>query len=202
MQLIVFSLNVNSRNLLIRSVFYVVGNEVCTFPEAVGVFSPSFLNLSLSKISSCLIDLLNASVVDGQVAESLQNTMADVIKAGNQCICLLVDWLGPGVASISLQPALELLGRQVHSARLYQYPILITMLQLMTCLISGVPSEIRIDTLQLWMDFANWLMQSDKPAALQQVSRLFRAMIQVKNVPLLIEVYRYIFLFIIYESFL
>lgn len=72
-----------------------------------------------------------------------------------------------------------------------QYAVLVSQLRLMTSLVEGVASQVTADSLQLWMDAAHWLVDAGRrPDLLRPLARLYRALIHIKNVPLLIEVYR------------
>lgn len=67
------------------------------------------------------------------------------------------------------------------------------MIQLMTCLTEQnvVASVLPLETIQSWMEITNWLIRSTRcREVLTHVVKLLRAVIKVKNVSLLIEVYR------------
>lgn len=67
------------------------------------------------------------------------------------------------------------------------------MLQLMTCLAEQhiVASHLPLETIQRWMELSNWVICSTRSReVLTHVAKLLRAIVKVKNVSLLIEVYR------------
>lgn len=102
-------------------------------------------------------------------------------------------WLGNRITLESTKPCLELLNDQVKSASHYEYSLLISMIQLMTCLTEQnvVASVLPLETIQSWMEITNWLIRSTRcREVLTHVVKLLRAVIKVKNVSLLIEVYR------------
>ena len=103
-------------------------------------------------------------------------------------------WLGSRVSPEGVKPCLDLLKDQVESAGHYEYPLLISMLQLMTCLTEQnvVSSHLPLETIQRWMEISNWLIRSTRcRGILTHVAKLLRAVIKIKNVTLLIEVYRF-----------
>lgn len=68
------------------------------------------------------------------------------------------------------------------------------MLQLMTSLAEQhiVSSHLPLETIQSWMEVASWLIRSTRSReVLTHVAKLLRAVVKVKNVSLLIEVYRF-----------
>jgi competence protein ComGF len=111
----------------------------------------------------------------------------------NGCLSLLVRWLGSRVTPEAMKPCFNLLEHQVKSATKYEYPLLISMLQLMTCLAEQhiVASHLPLETIQRWMELSNWVICSTRSReVLTHVAKLLRAIVKVKNVSLLIEVYR------------
>jgi hypothetical protein len=112
----------------------------------------------------------------------------------NGCLSLLVRWLGNRVTPEAMKPCFDLLEHQVKSATKYEYPLLISMLQLMTCLAEQqiVASHLPLETIQHWMEVSSWVICSARSREiLTHVAKLLRAIVKVKNVSLLIEVYRF-----------
>ena len=91
----------------------------------------------------------------------------------------------------SLSPCLDLVTTQVKSACRYEYSILVAVLRLMTKIVQEISWQLSVDTVQHWMSFTQLLMHHDREDVVLLVAGLLGAMIKVKNVPLLIEVYRY-----------
>lgn len=46
--------------------------------------------------------------------------VSDVVHASNDCLGLLVRWLGPAAAPAALRPAMQLLDRQIRRGHVYQ----------------------------------------------------------------------------------
>ncbi|KAK4015632.1 hypothetical protein OUZ56_030607 [Daphnia magna] len=173
------------------SVFMVVGAQVCVLPETA-IFSPGFLNNALLKVSFCAGDLLRqVGKLDETDVEG--NALGDTIQFANGCTSLLVGWLGNRVSPEAVKSCFDFLEDQVKSATKYEYPLLISMLQLMTSLAEQhiVSSHLPLETIQSWMEVASWLIRSTRSReVLTHVAKLLRAVVKVKNVSLLIEVYR------------
>ncbi|EFX69271.1 hypothetical protein DAPPUDRAFT_228726, partial [Daphnia pulex] len=173
------------------SVFVVVGAQVCLLPET-SIFSPGFLNIALSKVSLCAGELLlRVGEMDETDVEG--SALGDVIQFANGCLSLLVRWLGNRVTPEAMKPCFDLMEHQVKSATKYEYPLLISMLQLMTCLAEQqiVASHLPLETIQHWMEVSSWVICSARSREiLTHVAKLLRAIVKVKNVSLLIEVYR------------
>ena len=90
---------------------------------------------------------------------------------------------------------MDLVQQLVGSSSSYEYPLLMSTIQLMTCLAEQhvVASILPQEAIQSWMELSSWLIRSSQSSQmLGHVARLLRAVIKVKNVTLLIEVYRYL----------
>ena len=108
-------------------------------------------------------------------------------------MCLLIGWLGSHISTSSLKLSLDLLETQVELEYHFDHSVLVSILQLKTCLTEQNAAQLSVETIQQWLQLSKWVLQSSrKQILLSLVARLFRAMIKVKNVPLLIEVYRHL----------
>ena len=99
-------------------------------------------------------------------------------------------WLGSRVSPEGVKPCLDLLKDQVESAGHYEYPLLISMLQLMTCLTEEnvVSSHLPLETIQRWMEISNWLIRSTYcRGILTHVAKLLRAVIKVNRFSILVN---------------
>lgn len=109
----------------------------------------------------------------------------------------MVGWLSNRVTPESVKPTVDLLAEEVKSADHYEFPLLMSLLHLMRkvaeqhqCVL-----QLDIDTVQSWMKLSSRLIRTTRNRqVLARTAHLLRAMIKVKNVPLLIEVYRYLFI--------
>ena len=172
------------------SVFTVVGAQVCSLPDT-GVYSAAFLNSALSKTSQSTIDLLVR--IDPANGWDSEPGTEDFIQYANEAVSLLVSWLADKITPEALKPCLDLLELQLSYADHYEYPLMVSMLQLMTCLAEqrSVASQLTADMIKRWMDVSNRQVRStNRQDVLSRVALLLRTMIKIKNVPLLIEVYR------------
>lgn len=169
-----------------NSVFTVVGTQVCSYPD-VNIYSAAFLNSALVKASQCVANLFDSPAKSSEA-------FGDIIQFGNECLSLLIGWLGVRIVSESLEPCLELLAIQLKAAASsFEYPLLLSILKLMTILIeqSSVASQLTVETIQQWMELSRWLVNStQRRDVLSHVALLLRSLIKLKKVPLLIEVYR------------
>ena len=163
-----------------------VGTQVCSFPD-INVYSATFLNSALVKTSRCVASLLESPANSSE-------TFGDVIQFGNECLSLLIGWLGVHIVTEALEPCLDLLATQLESAASsFEYPLLLSTLRLMTKLTeqSPVASQLTVHTIQRWMELSRWLINAtQRRDVLSHVALLLRALIKIKKVPLLIEVYR------------
>ena len=108
-------------------------------------------------------------------------------------MCLLIGWLGSHISTSSLKLSLDLLETQVELEYHFDHSVLVSILQLKTCLTEQNAAQLSVETIQQWLQLSKWVLQSSrKQILLSLVAKLFRAMIKVKNVPLLIEVYRHL----------
>ena len=108
-------------------------------------------------------------------------------------MCLLIRWLGSHISTSSLKLSLDFLETQVELNHHSDHSVLVSILQLMTCLTEQNAAQLSVETIQQWLQLSKWVLQSSrKQILLSLVAKLFRAMIKVKNVPLLIEVYRHL----------
>ena len=166
--------------------FAVVGAQVCSFPD-VNIYSATFLNSALVKSSRCVANLLDSPAKSSEA-------FGDIIQFGNECLSLLIGWLGVRIVPEALEPCLDLLGTQLKAAASsFEYPLLLSILKLMTKLVeqSSVASQLTVETVQRWIELSRWLINStQRRDVLSHVALLLRALIKVKKVPLLIEVYR------------
>ena len=114
-------------------------------------------------------------------------------NAANHSLCLLIRWLGSHISTSSLKLSLDFLETQVELNHHSDHSVLVSILQLMTCLTEQNAAQLSVETIQQWLQLSKWVLQSSrKQILLSLVAKLFRAMIKVKNVPLLIEVYRHL----------
>ena len=113
--------------------------------------------------------------------------------AANHSLSLLIGWLGSHISTSSLKLSLDLLETQAELNYHVDHSVLVSILQLMTCLIEQNAAQLSVETIQQWLQLSKWVLRSSrKQILLSLVAKLFRAMIKVKNVPLLIEVYRHL----------
>ena len=120
------------------------------------------------------------------------NSVDFVFQLANHSVCLLIGWLGNHISTSSLKLCLDFLAMQVELNYHLEYSILVTVLQLMTGMIEQNASQLSVETIQQWLQLTKWVLQSTRRhILLSLVAKLFRSMIKIKNVPLLIEVYRY-----------
>ena len=114
-------------------------------------------------------------------------------SSANHSVSLLIEWLGSHISPVSLKSCLDFLNTQIELDYYLEYPILVTILQVMTCLIEQNASQLTVETMQRWIQLTQWVLESTRRQdLLSRVARLLRSMIKVKNIPLLIEVYRYL----------
>lgn len=184
-------MNENVPFFYITSVFSVVGAQVVAYPDS-DVYSADFLNSALSKISQCTNDLLSLTESFNGWNDS-DPAMEDLIQYANEAVSLLIIWLADGITPEALKPCLHLLERQVESSDHYQYPLVASMFHVMTCLAEqrSVASQLTVQMIKGWMDVCNRLVESTQHRGLlSRAAHFLRTMIKIRNVPLLIEVYR------------